>query len=79
MRRPLLVLSAALAAGLPLATPAPALAQGEAGLRGGTLEVPLNKSQVVTADRPIAKALIGGDDKPDKMIADIVPITNRSV
>ena len=79
MRRPLLVLSAALAAGLPLATPAPALAQGEAGLRGGTLEVPLNKSQVVTADRPIAKALIGGDDKPDKMIADIVPITNRSI
>lgn len=78
-RRPLLALSAALAAGLPLATPVPALAQGEAGLRGGTLEVPLNKSQVVTADRPIAKALIGGDDKPDKMIADIVPITNRSI
>lgn len=61
--------------------PAAAQAQGysEATLRGGTLEVPLNKSQVVTADRPIAKALIGGSNEPDKLIADVVPITNRSV
>ena len=28
-------------------------------LHAGTLEVPLNKSEVVNADRPIAKAMIG--------------------
>ena len=40
----------------------------------GTLEVPINKSEVVNSDRPIAKAMIGNDD-----IADILPITDRSV
>ena len=67
-----------LRAALPLAlmlAVAPAAAQGaDAGLRAGTLEVPLNKSQVVTADRPIAKAMVGSAD-----IADILPLTDRSV
>ena len=36
--------------------------------------MPVNKSQVLRADRPYAKALIGNPD-----IADIVPITDRSV
>ena len=40
----------------------------------GSLDVPVNKSQVVNADRPIAKAMIGNDD-----IADILPITDRSI
>jgi pilus assembly protein CpaC len=40
----------------------------------GSLEVPVNKSQVVNADRPIAKAMIGNDE-----IADILPITDRSI
>ena len=44
------------------------------GLHAGTLEVPLNKSQVVNADRPIAKAMIGNDQ-----IADILPLTDRSI
>lgn len=62
-----------------LLTAAPAAAQSSAGLPGrdlhaGTLEVPLNKSQVVNADRPIAKAMIGNDD-----IADILPLTDRSI
>lgn len=74
-RGSLLALSLMLA-GVPLAGPA---AAQESALHGGTLEVPLNKSQVVTADRPIAKALIGGDEKGEKQVADIVPITNRSV
>jgi pilus assembly protein CpaC len=56
----------------------PALAQGysssDAGLLAGQLEVPLNKSQVVTVDRPFGKAMVGNQD-----IADIVPITNRSL
>lgn len=43
-------------------------------LHAGTLEVPLNKSQVVNADRPIAKAMIGND-----AIADILPLTDRSI
>ncbi|AEG48055.1 type II and III secretion system protein [Sphingobium chlorophenolicum L-1] len=40
----------------------------------GQLDVPLNKSQVLTADRPFAKALVGNAE-----IADVLPMTNRSV
>ncbi len=65
---------------LALATPpAPALAQDYAldngyAMHGGQLEVPLNKSQVVTVDRPFARASIGNEE-----IADIMPLTNRSL
>jgi pilus assembly protein CpaC len=66
---------AALALVASLALPHAALAQsGGASLHAGTLEVPLNKSQVVSADRPIAKAMVGNDE-----IADILPITDRSI
>lgn len=56
-----------------------ALAQGyhsssDAGLHAGQLDVPLNKSQVLTVDRPFGKAMIGSEE-----IADIMPITNRSL
>ncbi len=58
-----------------VAMPSAAFAQsGGASLHAGTLEVPLNKSQVVSADRPIAKAMVGNDE-----IADILPITDRSI
>ena len=40
----------------------------------GQLDVPLNKSQVLTVDRPFAKALVGNAE-----IADVLPMTNRSV
>lgn len=43
-------------------------------IHAGTLEVPLNKSEVLNADRPIAKAMIGNDK-----IADILPISDRSI
>ena len=46
----------------------------DAGLLAGQLDVPLNKSQVVTVDRPFTKAMVGNPE-----IADIVPITNRSL
>lgn len=70
--RPLMV---ALSAALLAASAAPAIAQtGGAALHAGTLEVPINKSQVVNTDRAIAKAMIGND-----AIADILPITDRSV
>jgi pilus assembly protein CpaC len=77
MKRSLIQTVAALALCTALA-PA-ALAQGyatssDAGLLAGQLDVPLNKSQVVTVDRPFAKAMVGNDE-----IADIVPVTNRSL
>lgn len=46
----------------------------DAGLHAGQLDVPLNKSQVLTVDRPFAKAMIGSEE-----IADIMPITNCSL
>ncbi|MCJ2178712.1 type II and III secretion system protein family protein [Novosphingobium album (ex Hu et al. 2023)] len=75
-RLALLALSCAMAAGLTVAGPMAAHAAGYDGssLRAGTLQVPLNKSQVVSADRPIAKAMIGSDE-----IADILPVTDRSI
>jgi pilus assembly protein CpaC len=64
-----------LGAAAPLALTGPALAQSsEAGLHAGTLEVPLNKSQVVTSDRPISRAMVGSAE-----IADVLPISNRSI
>ena len=62
--------SAALAA----AQPASAQVSVADGVHAGELDVPVNKSQVLRADRPYAKALIGNPD-----IADIVPITDRSL
>jgi pilus assembly protein CpaC len=52
----------------------PAAAQDMGPMHAGTLEVPENKSEVVTSDRPISKALIGSSE-----IADVLPISNRSV
>lgn len=52
----------------------PAAAQAGPSIHAGTLEVPLNKSEVLNADRPIAKAMIGNDK-----IADILPISDRSI
>ncbi|WP_232366590.1 type II and III secretion system protein family protein [Alteripontixanthobacter muriae] len=46
----------------------------DASIHAGSVEVPINKSQVITADRPIARALIGNDE-----IADIFPISDQSV
>lgn len=51
----------------PIATP-------ESGVHAGQLDVPLNKSQVLRADRAYTKALIGNPE-----IADVLPLTNRSL
>lgn len=55
---------------------APALAQaaGAPSAHAGELEVAVNKSQVVSTDRAIAKALVGNPE-----IADVVPISERSI
>ena len=71
---PALALIAALAAPLTVAAPAAAQGAGNDGMHAGALEVPINKSQVVSSDRPIAKALVGNSD-----IADVLPISQRSV
>lgn len=72
MRRAALLM-AALA---PMTLPTAATAQYAEGrsLHAGTLEVPLNKSQIISTDRPIARAMIGNAD-----IADILPVTDRSI
>lgn len=73
--RHLITTLAALAASVALpAAAVPAMAQDMGPLHAGTLEVPVNKSEVVTSDRPISKALIGSAE-----IADVLPISNRSV
>ena len=69
-----LALCAAAGGALLAAHPASAQVSLASGVDAGELMVPVNKSQVVRADRPYAKALIGNPD-----IADIVPITDTSV
>jgi len=72
MKPALAAIAAALLAGSGLAA-APAYAQ-EYGLHAGTIEVPVNKSQVVSADRAIARAMVGNSE-----VADVLPISERSV
>lgn len=57
------------------ALPAPAFAQAKSGpVHGGTVEVPVNKSQIVSTDQQIIRVMIGNSD-----IADVVPVSERSV
>jgi pilus assembly protein CpaC len=70
-----LALCAAAGGALLLAAPAAAAEVSIAtNVNAGELDVPVNKSQVLRADRPYTKALIGNPD-----IADIVPISDRAV
>jgi len=64
----------AVAGAISIAQPAAAQVSLASGVDAGQLEVPVNKSQVLRADRPYTKALIGNPD-----IADIVPISSTSV
>jgi pilus assembly protein CpaC len=45
-----------------------------AGVHAGQLDVPLNKSQMLTTDRPFGKAFIGNDE-----VADILPLSDHSL
>ena len=67
-------LAAAAAGAIAIGQPAIAQVAVASGINAGELEVPVNKSQVLRADRPYTKALIGNPD-----IADIVPISPTSV
>lgn len=71
---PAALAAAALGASAFGAGPAAAQSYTDEGIFTGALEVPKNKSQVVTADRSIAKAMIGNPD-----IADIVPLSDKSI
>jgi pilus assembly protein CpaC len=77
MNRGGLLAAAAVLAGLGLAAPASAqvgtisLAED---VHAGELAVPVNKSQVLRADRAYAKALVGNPE-----IADVLPLTNQSL
>ncbi|HEV2596078.1 MAG TPA: type II and III secretion system protein family protein [Sphingomicrobium sp.] len=73
-KRKALVFATAAVVTLAAAQPALADITVASGVNAGELEVPVNKSQVIRADRPYAKALIGNPD-----IADIVPISQTSV
>src|SRR3954465_1538430 len=63
-------------AGAALVAAQPAIAQISvaSGVQAGELDVPVNKSQVLRADRAYSKALLG-----DPGIAEIVPISSPSV
>src|SRR3954464_9434191 len=61
-------------AALVAAQPASAQVSVASGVQAGGVEGPVNKSQVLRADRAYSKALIGNPE-----IADIVPISNTSV
>lgn len=68
------IAAALLVSAAPIAA-APALAQySGTNVHAGELEVPVNKSQIITADRVIDRAMIGNDT-----IADILPVSDRSI
>ena len=73
LRRQFLAASIAVAAAV-VAVPASAQVSVAEGIRAGELDVPVNKSQVLRADRPYSKALIGNPD-----IADVLPLTGNSI
>ena len=74
MRASLKMMAAAIALGAASAATPVAAQSGEMSVHAGSIEVPVNKSQVISADRAIARAMIGNDE-----IADIFPISDRSV
>ncbi|GLV27796.1 general secretion pathway protein [Sphingobium sp. TomTYG75] len=70
-----LALGAALVAGGATSAPAQIASLTASNVdHAGQLDVPLNKSQVLTVDRAFSKALVGNQE-----VADILPLTNRSL
>ena len=68
-----LLAAALLASAALVAVPAQAQSTG-ADIHAGELELAINKSQIVTADRVIDRAMIGNDT-----IADVLPVSDRSI
>lgn len=75
LKNSLMASAVALAVAIAAAGTSPAFAQADGyGHHAGALEVSLNKSEVVTADRAIARAMVG-----NPAIADVLPISDRSL
>ena len=74
--KPLVALALALAGTTLAPVPAQAQVQGQDGMsmHAGTVEIAVNKSQVLTADTAIDRAMIGND-----AIADILPVSSNSI
>ena len=70
----LTLLAAVGVATVALAQPAAAQITVAEGVHAGLLDVPVNKSQVIRADRPYSKALIGNPE-----IADVLPLSDSSL
>lgn len=68
-----LLAAALLASAALVAVPAQAQSMG-ADIHAGDLELAINKSQIVTADRPIDRAMIGNAE-----IADVLPVSASSI
>jgi len=56
------------------ATQTTAWRDAETGTSAGQLDVPLNKSQMLTVDQPVGRVMVGNAE-----IADIMPITTKSI
>lgn len=73
--KPIVALAIALAAtGIAPAAQAQVYSQSGVSMHAGTVEIAVNKSQVLTADTTIDRAMIGNDE-----IADILPVSSNSI
>lgn len=76
IKTPLAAIALALAgtALAPSAATAQVYGQGGANIHAGTVDIAVNKSQVLTADTAIDRAMIGNEE-----IADILPVSSNSI
>jgi len=76
LNTPLAAIALALAgtALAPTAATAQVYGQGGANIHAGTVDIAVNKSQVLTADTAIDRAMIGNEE-----IADILPVSSNSI
>ena len=76
IKTPLVAVALALAgtALAPGAATAQVYGQGGANIHAGTVDIAVNKSQVLTADTAIDRAMIGNEE-----IADILPVSSNSI
>ncbi|MBX7460159.1 type II and III secretion system protein family protein [Qipengyuania sp. YG19] len=76
LKKPLAAIALALAgtALAPSAATAQVYGQGGANIHAGTVDIAVNKSQVLTADTAIDRAMIGNEE-----IADILPVSSNSI
>lgn len=76
LKKPLAAIALALAgtALAPAAATAQVYGQGGTNIHAGTVDIAVNKSQVLTADTAIDRAMIGNEE-----IADILPVSSNSI